>query len=104
VFNGSPAATNTVNVKAKVPDLTIEKKVSQYENYVGESFHYTVTVKHTAQSEGDAANVKIWDGNVPNGFTLSNFVVSGVSDPNAKLTPLNGTNNTFVHTPRRWSF
>jgi fimbrial isopeptide formation D2 family protein len=82
--------TDIVTTRAPVPDLEIEKTVSRYENQVGDSYRYTVRVRHTAASQGDAANVRIWDFDLPEALTLSGITLSGLSTDHKELALTRG--------------
>ncbi|MDR0520128.1 MAG: isopeptide-forming domain-containing fimbrial protein [Clostridiales Family XIII bacterium] len=89
--NGRPSVqTNIVGVKARVPDLSIEKTVTPYENQVGDAFRYTVKVKHTATSAGEAANVRIWDCDLPVNVSISGITVSGLSTQGKSIAEAKG--------------
>ncbi|MDR1042835.1 MAG: isopeptide-forming domain-containing fimbrial protein [Clostridiales Family XIII bacterium] len=100
--NGRPAvSTDTVATRAPVPDLEIEKTVTPYENRVGDLFRYTVKVRHTSYSEGDAVNVKIWDRDLPEAVTASGLTLSGLSTDGKSLTATPGGFELFADVLKR---
>jgi fimbrial isopeptide formation D2 family protein/uncharacterized repeat protein (TIGR01451 family) len=80
--NGRSAIeSEPVSTTVPVPDLMISKTANKYEYQASETVHYTVKVSHSAQSNGDAANVHIWDTDIPQDMTISNVRINGVPAP-----------------------
>ena len=87
-----PSETDTVTVTSSVPDLFIAKTTERYEHQVSDKIKYSIKVKHTDRSEGDAVNVVVSDTDIPVGITMDphTLTVAGISSKNVELSPVAG--------------
>jgi fimbrial isopeptide formation D2 family protein len=90
IGDGPDIETGEVTTRVPVPDLLIEKSVDVYENQVGDTYRYTIKVSHSANSAGDAADVRIWDCDLPAGVSVSGIAVTGVQSAGKSITATPG--------------
>jgi fimbrial isopeptide formation D2 family protein len=90
IGDGPDIETDEVTTRVPVPDIQIEKSVDVYENQVGDTYRYTIKVSHSANSAGDAADVRIWDCDLPAGVSVSGIAVTGVQTTGKSITATPG--------------